>query len=524
MFPSKMVAPLILAGAVLFNFIFWQELLALNALLFDVFIISAVCFYYPRAVKDTAARWVLLAHLICLFTLLWHNSLLSKIAYSSTLLLFIGFAQYAHRSIWYAGGSVALNFFLFTYNFQERVRVVSRINKKNRFAKLIRLAILPSFLLLLFFVIYNFANGVLSEWTSHVGLRLDTFLLNFFRQFSIDRLFFLFLGFYISGSLLLRTKLIYLENREAAQNNDLTRIRFQRWDPRKNWWYQVVAPIMGKLAKGALALKNENTVGVISLILLNVLLLVVNCIDIGYLWFNFTYTPGINLSDLTHQGTELLIISIVLAISVLLFFFRGNLNFYQRNKWLKLWSYGWIVQNIVLVVSVFIRDYYYIAKLGLSYKRLGIFFFLVMVLTGLITVFIKIKQSKTGYFLCRINAWAALVLLVIGTGVNWDGYIAEYNVGHRKNIPLDIAYLLTLSDKTLPILEENRQILSDREKEMNSNKVMLARCVDCIDAILDNRESRYLEEQRIYSWLSYNYTDASIKERLGKTVDKISKK
>ena len=132
MFPSKMVAPLILAGAVLFNFIFWQELLALNALLFDAFIISAVCFYYPRAIKDNAARWMLLAHMLCLFTVLWHNSLLSKIAYGSTLLLFIGFAQYAHRSIWYAGGSVALSIFLFAYNFQEKVRVVSKINKKKK--------------------------------------------------------------------------------------------------------------------------------------------------------------------------------------------------------------------------------------------------------------------------------------------------------------------------------------------------------------------------------------------------------
>jgi Domain of unknown function (DUF4173) len=524
MFPSKMVAPLILAGAVLFNFIFWQELLALNALLFDAFIISAVCFYYPRASKDNAARWMLLAHILCLFTVLWHNSLLSKIAYGSTLLLFIGFAQYAHRSIWYAGGSVALSIFLFAYNFQEKVRVVSKINKKKKFGKFIRLAIFPTLLLLLFFVIYNFANGVLSEWTSHMGLRLDTFLLNFFNQFSIDRFFFLFFGFYITGSLLLRTKLIYFENKEAIQNNDLTRIRFQRRDPGKNWWYEVVAGIMGKLAKGVLALKNENTVGIVSLILLNILLLAVNAIDIGYLWFNFTYTPGVNLSDLTHQGTELLIVSIVLAMSVLLFFFRGNLNFYGRNKWLKLGAYGWIVQNVLLVISVFIRDYYYIARLGLSYKRIGIFFFLVMVLTGLITVFIKINKSKTGYFLCRINAWMAVLLLVIGSSVNWDVYIAKYNISHRENIPLDITYLLTFSDKTLPVLAENRQVLRDREKELNNNKVMLARCVGCIDEIINSREAKYLEEQWTYTWLSYNYTDATIKKRLEKEGDKISNK
>jgi hypothetical protein len=107
----------------------------------------------------------------------------------------------------------------------------------------------------------------------------------------------------------------------------------------------------------------------ISLLLLNGLLIVVNSIDIYYLWIYFEYTPGLNLSDLTHQGAELLILSIVLAMVLVMFFFRGNLNFYRKNKWLKWCAYLWIIQNIVLVISVVIRDYHYITKLGFAYKR-----------------------------------------------------------------------------------------------------------------------------------------------------------
>jgi Domain of unknown function (DUF4173) len=511
MFPSKMVAPLILAGAVLFNFIFWQELLALNALLFDAFIISTVFFYYPRAIKDTSARWVLLAHLICLFTLLWHNSLLSKIAYSSTLLLFIGFAQYAHRSLWFAGGSAIMNFLLFIASFFEQIRHTPNVNRKSSAGKFIRFAIFPVLLLVVFFLMYSLANGVLAKWTSNLGIQIDELFLKFFDLFSIQRILFLLLGFYITGSLLLRSKIKGLEMREATLRDKLMHKRMNRQDGRRNWWYDIIVGVMGKFGKGIVALKNENTVGVISLVLLNILLLIVNSIDISHLWVNFKYGPDINLFAMIHEGTELLIFSIILAMLVLLFFFRGNLNFYTGNRWLKIGAYAWILQNIVLVMSVLIRDYHYIVQFGLAYKRIGVLFFLAMVLVGLTTVLIKIWYKTTVYFLLRMNAWSALVLLVLGSMVNWDAFITKYNIVHRNEVPLNLPYLLTFSDKILPIFEENREILRAREKQLNKLNIKLDRCTDCIDDILNTRERGYLKEQRDYSWLSWNYSDAAMR-------------
>ena len=49
---------------------------------------------------------------------------------------------------------------------------------------------------------------------------------------------------------------------------------------------------------------------------------------------------------------------------VLLFFFRGNLNFYKKNKWLRYGAYAWIFQNMVLVVSVLLRAKYYFVYYG----------------------------------------------------------------------------------------------------------------------------------------------------------------
>jgi hypothetical protein len=520
---SRIFPSFIVAGALLFNIIFWQEQLAFNAFIFDVFIIATVFYWYPRAKEDTTARWVLLAHLLCVVTLLWHNTLLSKIAFFSTQWLFIGFAQYQHRSIWFAGGSVSLNFLLFIVGFIEMLRPGSRAQKKAPRGKWIRFAIFPLLLLALFFLLYNLANGVLADWTSHLVDRLDKLLLRFFNVFSIPRILFLLFGFYVTGSLLLRTRLTDLEKKEASLRDQLKRIRSERTRPLKGWWYDVILGVMGKLAKGMLALKNENTVGIISLVLLNLLLLVVNSIDITHLWINFTYTPNVNLFAMIHEGAELLIFSIVLAMLVLLFFFRGNLNFYTKNKWLRAGAYLWIIQNIVLVISVFIRDYHYIVQFGLAYKRIGVLFFLAMVLVGLITVFIKIQFKKTGYYLWRVNAWAGLILLVLGSTVNWDVYITRYNIAHRNTAPLNLPYLLTFSDKIIPVLEENRQVLREREKELNAQNTQLQRCTACIDTILDTWKSNYLEEQHAFTWLSWNYTDAAIQKKWGKPViNKIS--
>ena len=150
---------------------------------------------------------------------------------------------------------------------------------------------------------------------------------------------------------------------------------------------------MGRFANGIMALRNELTVGIISLALLNALLLSINIIDIIYVWLGFSYKSTMNLSAYVHEGAGMLIFSIVLAMVVLLFFFRRNLNFYKKNKYLRYGAIIWIVQNIILVISVFIRDYYYFVHMGMAYKRIGVMIFLVLVLTGLITVFIKIAMG-----------------------------------------------------------------------------------------------------------------------------------
>ena len=269
---------------------------------------------------------------------------------------------------------------------------------------------------------------------------------------------------------------------------------------------------MGRFGKGMIALKNSNTVGLISLALLNLLLLVVNIIDITYIWFGFKFDKDVNLYKMIHQGTDTLIISILLAMSILIIFFRGNLNFYQKNKWLKYGAYAWIIQNSILVISVFLRDYYYIIQTGLAYKRIGVLFYLALVMTGLITVFWKIYAKKTTYYLFRVNAWAVIILLVASTAVNWDELIASYNFSRKDKILMPVDYMLTLSNKAIPLLHQNAEVLKEQWKKQEQLGFVKDPCYSCIDEELKWKKDYFKKEYARLSWLSFNLADESINE------------
>ena len=84
---------LVTAGAILFNFIFWQEKLAVNLIFFDVFIIGSVFYLYPFAFSKAPIKWLFVAHMITLIAVVVQNTLLSKLAFTATLLLVVVFLR-----------------------------------------------------------------------------------------------------------------------------------------------------------------------------------------------------------------------------------------------------------------------------------------------------------------------------------------------------------------------------------------------------------------------------------------------
>lgn len=510
------------AGALLFNIVFWKEKIAVNAIMFGAFIIGAMFFLYPAATKKENVRWLLMGHLICLAAVVIHNTLLSKIAFVFTLLLLAGFTEYVHRSAWFAVGSIFINFTVFAATFTDSFKGWT-FKKKTGFplGKIIRFAVFPLGILTIFFGLYVGANGAFARFVSSISIYLEP-IIDFFLSWAyFPRLMFMIVGLYLVGSILLRARTVFFETVEAGLSDQLERKR--RKGRHLSFAQDIAVTVMGKFGKGMMALKNENLTGILSLVLLNLLLLLVNILDIIYVWFNYQYDATTNLSEFVHDGTEILIASILLAMAVLLFFFRGNLNFYKRNKWLKYGATAWIVQNLILVISVGIRDYHYITHFGLAYKRIGVIVFLLLVLGGLITVLIKVYTRKTGYFLFRVNAWAFVFLLVFSTVIHWDELIAGYNLKRKSTIPLDVPFLLSLSDKTVPLIDQNKEILLPANSTTDSSYNPYD-CKDCYGQQFESKKRSFVEKQRDYSWLSWNYADAYTKEYLESNAAKLSVK
>ncbi len=515
MITATLKLSLLFAGAILFNIIFWHEKMAINAIIFDVFILLCVFNLYPAAFTKPAIRWLLLVHLLTMITLIVHNTLLSKLAFSVTLMLLVVFIQFLHRSVWYAAASAMGNYLLFVFSFLEDVRLAKAGGFQIKgLKKLLRFLIIPLMIAALFVTIYSFSNTVFQDVVNSIGIGLQHFFSRFFDWFNWQRFGFLMLGLFVTGGLLLKMRSNYFSEKEFLKRNNMVRRKhdLQKW--KQTAIYEVLTLFMGRFANGVMALRNENTVGIISLAMLNLLLLFINVIDIKYVWFGFSYNANINLTKYVHEGAGMLIFSIVLAMLVLLFFFRGNLNFYKKNKWLRFGAYGWIFQNAVLVASVLLRDYYYIEHMGLAYKRIGVLVFLAMVLFGLITVFIKIHQRKTGYYLWKINGWFAVALLVIASCVHWDETIARYNLGHKNSIPLDVKFLLTLSDKTLPILEQHKDVLGKATFTVKGEGDYLYRSGLTPLELFEMRKQDFFTEQKKYSWLSWNRSDYFVKKHL----------
>lgn len=508
---------LVTAGAIVFNIVFWQEKLALNAVFFDAFVIWSVFYLYPAAFTKPEMKWLLLAHAVALSTVLIHNTVLAKIAFSATLVLVVVFTQYLHRSVWYAAASAVTNYVLLLFSFFENLQQVNAKDiKRVKLRKTLRFIIIPLLLAAVFITVYALANTVFQNIISDVATAVEKFVSRIFSWFEWDRFVFLLLGLLITGGLLLKAKYNRFSEKDITRSNDLWRKKndLRKW--KNSALFDLLTVFMGRFANGVLALRNENTVGIISLVMLNLLLLFINTIDIVYVWFGFTYTPDVNLKEIVHEGTGMLIFSIVLAMAVVLFFFRGNLNFYKKNKWLRYGAYGWIFQNAVLVISVLLRDYYYIQHMGLAYKRIGVLFFLLMVLAGLLTVFIKIHQKKTAYYLLRVNGWFAIVLLVAASCIHWDETMASYNLARKSSISVDVKFLLTLSDKTLPLLQANPDVLDKPMPQVDGEGAYLYRNTLTPRQLFEQRRQRFIEQQQQYTWLSWNRADAYVLEQFNK--------
>jgi hypothetical protein len=233
-----------------------------------------------------------------------------------------------------------------------------------------------------------------------------------------------------------------------------------------------------------LSLKHEFNIAKHLLMSLNVI--IAFTLIIGYYGL---LNPEINADrpayEVVHQNTYSLIFSLLLGALVVIYFFRGNLNFYQKSDSIKLLSKVWIVQNGLLALLDFFTNYDYIINHGLTYKRLGVFFFLILTFIGLVFVFIKIDLKHSTFSVLKSGIYTVFFFTVIASPINWDGIIVRYNLGQNQETVQDLNYCLSLGHNALPALIEQKHIYELTPYIGTSYR-----------QILENKSNRYTEKER----------------------------
>ena len=88
----------------------------------------------------------------------------------------------------------------------------------------------------------------------------------------------------------------------------------------------------------------------------------------------------------------------------------------------------------MLIISTIIKNLEYVTAFGLTYKRLGVFAFLLLAIVGLFITYWKIYQRKTNAYLFNQMIWYFYGTLLLCSFINWGSLITNYNISVNKGV------------------------------------------------------------------------------------------
>lgn len=489
---------ILLTGVGFYTFLFYQQNAGINFLLFSMALITLMGIKDHTLIKSKP--WCLSATGVILSALcitLYGNSL-SVTANVISLSLLSGISINNRSSIifsllfaFYSYFSSPVYIFL---DWTERRLKTLDTGSSNVFKK-VWVIIIPFIITLIFFLMYRASNALFNDFAKNINLDFVSWS---WITFTLGG-FFLLYGFFYHRQI--RSLAELDENSSNELGNEKTQPLL----------------IFGK----TIPLNDEVLSGTTLFILLNLLLLIVNSLDINLLFLGGNLPSGITYSEFVHQGAGMLITSILVAIAIILFYFRGSLNFYEKNKTIKYLAILWIAQNAFMLVSTAVRNNMYIGEYGITYKRIGVYVYLLLSLIGLITTYIKIHKVKSNYFLFRANAWLFYATLIISCFFNWDKVITNYNI--RSTKLLDKKYLIELSNTNLPELFQIQSDSSTAKQNFDNAREYLENYDDSSKASaekkyfnkrLGSRFYNFLLDRQNQDWRSWKYDNTRVYEEL----------
>ncbi len=404
----------------------YEQHLGLNAFLIPAFIVGITYFTNKSVLSKrwafASGLWLLSGAGICL----WHLDIGLLLFFVSGL-HFFSVNYHSRISLPISILQSSISFFtgiIRFFNFKIRTEEFKSVGESSQ--KIIRKLLLisiPFVLFTIFLKLYQIANPKFEELTSFINL-------NF-----IEIPFFIHLG----TLAVLCFGLFFFKPYEKVLEIDLAKV--DHIDRKKS-----------DLTAHSDSLQLEWQLGKVIVTSLSLLLFAFILVDFQTI---FSDRPSeLSHSQNVHQGINVLIGSIILVIIIILYFFRGRLNFMPSN-FLRISTYFWLILNGLVVFLIVIKNNQYIINWGLTHKRIGVYIYLSLCIIGLLFTVLKIRYKWFTIILIERVSNSFLTILVVFGLFNWNGIIVRYNLNenHLPADKVDIYYLAKLGPEAyVPII------------------------------------------------------------------------
>ncbi|MDN3275871.1 DUF4173 domain-containing protein [Frankia sp. RB7] len=202
-----------------------------------------------------------------------------------------------------------------------------------------------------------------------------------------------------------------------------------------------------------------------SLILFNLLFAAQSILDGLYLWGHVALPANMTYAAYAHRGAYPLIATALLAAAFVLVAMRPG-GPAEKSTVIRPLVYLWVGQNVLLVASSILRLDLYVDIYMLTYWRIAAFIWMGLVALGLILIVARIALDRSNRWLVGANLIALTIVVYSCSLVNFDAFIADYNIAHSrevsgKGMPIDTRYLTQLGPQALPAIERMMQIRTD---------------------------------------------------------------
>jgi len=414
---------IILASSLIFTLLFYNESVGVNLAIFGLLLTCLISYSFQDRSVDRSHLVLVITSVLSCLAFAWYGDAASFFAMAMSVLFLQFKTQDSQLKVIQIFPLVFLNafatlgrVFMFSQWLPER-----KIH--NNFAKkLVAYFVIPAIFLVVFFAAYSFGSAHFSSLLTDYTLDLDI----------VQVILIGILGFYISFSFwnYWVPEICYEKN--EMLNNDFSNVN----------------EIKNQNTFSFLDLDFERKSGEITLFLLNFMLLIFIVTYNYEQFFEVVTAQASKLSSDTHERVNAVIFSIIMAVGVILFYFKGGFNFDKKATNLKKLAQIWIVLNGFLIVSTIIKNSEYVFFFGLTYKRLGVYAFLILAIIGLVFTFLKIRRQKTNAYLVNQMVWYFYGTILLCSFVNWGNLITNYNISVNKGVEPRFLSSLNFNDET----------------------------------------------------------------------------